>query len=91
MTHEQAESSQLLSLEAREDAERFIDYRLKPLLLLTNTFSSVLAAPQRSVDKSFAELLKVWEDARNNGYPCRDDKYDRVFSVLGLNRRTVYC
>ena len=83
--YEQVESFQLLNLETRQDAERFIDYRLEPLLSFANAFSNVFVAPGGSLDKAFAELLKVWADARNNGDPYRDDKYDRVFSVLGLN------
>ena len=83
--YEQVERFQLLSLETRQDAERFIDYRLEPLLSLADTFSNVLTAPRGRVDRAFAELLKVWVDARNNGDPYRDDKCDRVFSVLGLN------
>ena len=79
--YEQVESFQLLNLETRQDAERFIDYRLEPLLSFANAFSNVFVAPGGSLDKAFAELLKVWADARNNGDPYRDDKYDRVFRV----------
>ena len=69
----------------RQEAERFINYRLEPLLSLANAFSNLLATPLGRVDRAFAELLGAWVDARNNGEPYRDDKYDRVFSVLGFN------
>lgn len=60
---EPKKTSHTLTYEESQQAERFIDRRLEPLLSLTKALSSVLAAPSRSVDKAFIGLLEAWEDA----------------------------
>ncbi len=74
-----------LSYEEKLEAERFLDYRLEPLLSLTQAFSAVLLASSRSVNKVFKELLKVWENARQNRDVYRSGKFDQFFCDLGFN------
>ena len=74
-----------LSYEEKQEAERFLDYRLEPLLSLTQAFSVVISASSRSVDKAFIELLKLWENARQNRDSYRSGKFDQFFCELGFN------
>ncbi len=84
-----AKRSGTLSYDERQHAERFIDWRLEPLLKLTKTLSAVLAAPSRSVDKAFIELLVAWEDACKNRDPYRTGEINHFFRRLGLDMRAV--
>ena len=74
-----------LSYEEKQEAERFLDYRLEPLLSLTQALSVVISASSRSVDKAFLELLKLWENARQNRDSYRSGKFDQFFCGLGFN------
>ena len=79
-----ANSQRSLSRDEKQEAERFVDQQLQPLLNLTNAFSHFLAASAKGVDKAFIELLKVWEDARKNRNRYEARKFDNFFRVLGL-------
>jgi hypothetical protein len=81
----EAKRPSTLSYEERQEAERFIDWRLEPLLSLTKALSAALAASSRSVDKVFIGLLKAWEEARKNRDPYRTGKIDHFFRMLGLD------
>ena len=74
-----------LNYEGKQEAERFLTYRLEPFLSLTKAFSTVLLASSRSVAKAFNELLKEWESARQNRELYGSDKFDRFFCALGFN------
>ena len=80
-----AKHTNALSYEGRQDAERFIDHRLEPLLSLTKALSTVLAAPPHSVDKAFIGLLDAWKDAPKNRDPYRSGEIEHFSRVLGLN------
>ena len=77
--------SPTLNYEAKREAERFLAHRLEPLLSLTQAFSAVLSASSRRVDKAYMELLKIWEDARQNRDRYRSGKFDQFFCALGFN------
>ena len=78
-------STPSLNYEGKQEAERFLTYRLDPLLSLTKAFSAVLLASARSVNKVFKELLNVWENARQNRDSYRSGKFDQFFCTLGFN------
>jgi NACHT domain len=75
----------LLSRGEKEEAERFVDRRLQPLLNLTRALARFLAAPARGVDDAFIELLETWEDVRKNRDPYQTRDFDNVFRMLGLD------
>ena len=77
--------SPTLNYEAKREAERFLAHRLEPLLSFTQAFSAVLSASSRRVDKAYMELLKIWEDARQNRDRYRSGKFDQFFCTLGFN------
>lgn len=74
----------LISRDEKQEAERFIDQQLDLLLTLTRAFAKFLGAPPRSVDKSFNELISVWETARKRPDPYRTEEFDNFFRFLGL-------
>jgi hypothetical protein len=87
---ESKKTSHTLSYEKGQEAERFIDRRLEPLLSITKALSSVLAAPARRVDKAFIGLLEAWEDALKNRDPYRAGDIDHFFSMLGFDA-ALFC
>jgi hypothetical protein len=83
--HGAKKDSRMLSHDERQEAERFIDQGLQPLLSLTKALADFLAAAPRSVDSAFIELLMAWEDARKNRDPYQTRKFDNLFRLLGLD------
>ena len=81
----EAKRTLTLSYEEKQETERFLDHCLEPLLSLTQALSIALSASSRSVNKTFLELLKVWEDARQNREFNRRGKFDQFFCTLGFN------
>jgi hypothetical protein len=77
------EDKKAISYELKCDAERFIDYRLEPLLTLAKAFAGLLGAPVRKADKAFIALLKAWEETRKERDPYTIGKFDRFFQLLG--------
>lgn len=74
----------MLSDDEKQEAERFIDQRLQPLLALTQALTDFLAASPRRVDDAFIKLLKVWEDTRKSRDTYRAQEIDNLFHMLGL-------
>jgi len=74
-----------ISYEDKENAERFIDRYLEPLLAFTKVFSLVLAASSVTVNKSFIGLLHSWDDACKNHDSDRSGEIHRFFEMLGLD------
>lgn len=72
-----------LSYEEIQNAERFIESGLAPLLALTSSLSTVLRTPTRGVDRAFIDLLHIWEDTSKPSY--RAGEVDHFFRLLGLN------
>jgi len=75
----------MLGYEESQNAERFLNHRLEPLLALTKALSSVLGAHPRGLDKAFRELIETWEDSSKNSDPYRTDERDHFFTMLGLD------
>lgn len=71
------------SYNEKQEAERFIDLRLQPLLSLTKALSGFLAASPQQTDKAFIELLKTWEITRKNRDYHQTAKFDNLFCKLG--------
>jgi len=74
----------MLSYDEKQEAERFIDQRLQPLLALTQALTHFLAASPRRVDDAFIKLLKAWEDTRKSRDTYRIQEIDNLFHMLGL-------
>ena len=79
-----AKHSHILSEEEKLYAERFIDYRLEPLLALTRAFSTVLGTTSRGVDKSFMALLRIWVDACKTKDHYYTGEIDPFLRALGF-------
>ena len=76
----------MLSFEEGQRAKEFLDQYQEPLLKLTKAFSCVLAAPTLSINKTFIEMIKVWEEIRESDsryHTGRDNRH--FFHMLGLN------
>lgn len=73
-----------MSYDEQQNAERFLNIRLEPLLSLTSALSAVLAASTRSVDKRFVELVDTWEQVCKNRDQYRTEAIDHFFNLLGL-------
>ncbi len=82
--HGAKKDSRMLSHDERQEAERFIDQGLQPLLSLTKALADFLSASPRRLDNAFIELLKAWEDARRNRDRYQTRKLDNLFRMLGL-------
>ena len=80
-----APSKSLSSYENRQRAEHFLTQSLEPLLALTRAFSAVLGANSRRLDKTFRELIRVWEASPKNCDPYRDRRTDNFFRLLGFD------
>ncbi|MDE0611246.1 MAG: transcriptional regulator, partial [Gammaproteobacteria bacterium] len=50
--------------ETRNQTDRFLNYRLTPLLKLTRVLASFLGAPLGQADRPFQEIIRVWAEAR---------------------------
>ena len=82
---EQKACSNKLSYEERQNAERFLNHRLAPLLALTKALSAFLGAHARGLDKAFLELINIWEDSSKNHDPYRVGEIEHFFRMLGLD------
>lgn len=78
-------SSNAITHDEQQAAERFLGLRLEPLLDLTKTLSAALAASARTIDKRFVELVEAWEQARKNRDPYRVEDVDPFFQFLGFD------
>ena len=78
------EQQPAISYELKNDAERFINDRLAPLLKLTRAFGRILGAPNNEGDKAFMNLLEAWAEARRKPNPYTAEKFDRFFQHMGL-------
>ena len=74
-----------LNYEEKYNAERFIDYKIDRLFLLTKSFSEVLVASPRQVNKRFKNLIDTWKMTRKNNTYYTSDKIDKVFLFLGFD------
>jgi len=81
---ETASRREMLTYEESQNAERFINYRLEPLLALTKALSAVLGAYPRGINKAFCELIETWEKSSKNRDPYRSDDREYFFRILGL-------
>lgn len=70
--------------EFRRNTDRFLDYRLGPLLELTRALASLLGATFRQADRPFQELIRVWANVRTNreGY-YYELQFNQFFQLLG--------
>lgn len=67
-------------------ADYFFEYRLPSLLRLTRAMAALWAAPRRSADKHFKELLEVWVDTRKNTENrYYEFQFNPYFQSLGLS------
>ncbi|MEP6935637.1 MAG: hypothetical protein ABI988_17140, partial [Nitrospirota bacterium] len=82
--HGAKKDPRMLSYDEKQEAERFIEQRLQPLLALTQALTDFLAASPRRVDDAFTKLLKVWEDTRKSRDTYRTQEIDNLFHMLGL-------
>jgi hypothetical protein len=74
-----------ISSDEKQEAERFLEIRLEPLLALSKALSAALIASAQTIDKRFIELLVAWEQARKNRDRYRDQNFDPFFQFLGLD------
>jgi hypothetical protein len=74
----------MLSRSEKEEAERLVSHRLQPLVSLTKALAQLLTADPRSVDTSFTELVRVWEDVSRCSGPYETRKVDNLFRMLGF-------
>lgn len=74
-----------LDHEDSQKAERFLNYRLEPLLALTKALSTVLGARPRGVDRALRELIETWEESSRSRDPHRVGDIDHFFRFLGLD------
>ena len=60
-----------MDYEAKRDADRFINERLEPLLVMTQTFTALLSSDTGNGDKPFLELVELWAKLRirRESYP----------------------
>jgi hypothetical protein len=68
--HGQKKDSRMLGYDEKQEAERFISHHLEPLFNLTKTLKEFLAADARSVNDAYIDLVKCWENARQNHWTC---------------------
>lgn len=73
-----------MSDDERRIAERFLNFRLEPLVVLASALAGAFSASARSVDRRFVELVNAWEQARKNRDQYRTEGIDRFFDNLGL-------
>ena len=85
LRRKEANQHSALSNDQLQEAERFIDLRLDPLLALTDGLSALLAAPLGKADKSFRALVVAWKDARNTHDPYRRGAGDQWCEEVGLD------
>jgi hypothetical protein len=71
-----------ISYEQKLEAERFIDDRLAPLLILTKAFAGLVGAPVRKADNAFGSLLDVWAQTRRVREGYSTAKFNRFFQIL---------
>lgn len=81
---EKSVPSNAISYEEQQEAERFLNIRLEPLLALTKALSAVLAASEQTVDERFVELVETWEETRKSRNRYKDQDTDPFFHFLGL-------
>ena len=60
------ESERQIREETRNQTNRFLNYRLTPLLKLTRVLASFLGAPLGQADRPFQKIIRVWAEARTN-------------------------
>lgn len=79
-----AEKERQIRDEFARKADRFIDYRLVPLLELTRALSAFLGASLRQADKPFQELVRIWAQVRTDreGYHS-ELQFNHFFHLLG--------
>lgn len=78
------EKSIKLSYDQKEDAERFIMWRLEPLLDFTVALAGFLSVTTENVDTAFTAILDVWARARKSHDHYADGEFNRFFQALGL-------
>ncbi len=82
---DQKSPSNALSYEDRQNAERFLNEQLEPLLTLTRALSVVLGAHSRGLGKAFRELIEAWEASSRNRVPFRPGEVEHFFRTLGFD------
>lgn len=78
----------LISYEEKQEAERFINNRLEPLLKLTNALSELLVSPLNRADKAFLNLLNVWGETRTISERYGLEEINPFFNTLGCQIAT---
>jgi hypothetical protein len=78
------EKTKIFSYEERQEAERYINQQLEPILALTKALSITLGSPINKGDKAFLSLLDTWAEVRNRRDPYRDTDWKNIFfQVIG--------
>lgn len=73
-----------ISHEEKQNAERFLNSHLEPLLDLTRKLSTVLRMPKGRADRAFKELITSWVEARRERDYYRPGRLSPFFQILGL-------
>ncbi|WP_419629953.1 hypothetical protein [Thiolapillus sp.] len=68
-----------------QNAERFLNHRLEPLLALTKALSSLLGATPLGLGKAFRQFVQIWEECSKNRDHYRSERIDFFFSSLGMD------
>lgn len=79
------ENERQIREETRNQADRFLNYRLASLLELTRVLASFLGAPLGQADSPFQEIVRVWVKTRTNweGYHY-EAQFNYFFQRCGM-------
>ena len=78
------ETSKTFTYEGRQEAERYINQQLEPVLALTKALSDTLGSSVSKGDKPFLSLLRIWAEVRNRRDPYSSTDWKNLFfQVVG--------
>ena len=77
-----------LTYEQTREAERFLDERLEPLLLLTRSLTALLGAPACEADAPFHALLDAWAKTGSRRERYGTEELSPFFQALGRQMAT---
>jgi hypothetical protein len=72
-----------MSYNQKQEADRFIDEQIEPMLILVRALSNVLRSTSKKVDRAFLDLLNAWEITRNTNDLFRSQEFKSIFLTLG--------
>ena len=81
----QREARRSFSYEEQQTAEKFLLYRLGPIVTLTGAFANVLASNSRRVHRSVHELIEAWEAVSRERNPHKAGRTDDFLFRLGFD------